>query len=110
MGKVKITILTAGTRGDVQPYVAVGIGLQSKGHQVRIATHRNFKSLLDQYGLGFSPVEGDPRQILMGDVGQSLLSTDKNPIAMMRHTIAAAEPVLHQVFYDYWKAVVARFD
>jgi len=101
---VKITILTAGTRGDVQPYVAVGIGLRSKGYQVRIATHRNFKPLIDQYGLGFSPVEGDPRQILMEDVGQKLLSTEKNPIAMMRHTIAAAEPVLHQVFDDYWKA------
>ncbi|NOZ28310.1 MAG: glycosyltransferase family 1 protein [Chloroflexi bacterium] len=101
---MKIAILTAGTRGDVQPYVAVGVGLQAKGHRVRIATHRNFKSMLDQYGLDFSPVEGDPRQILMGDVGQKLLSTEKNPIAMMRHTVAAAEPVLHQVFDDYWEA------
>jgi len=103
-GTVKITILTAGTRGDVQPYVAVGIGLQSQGHQVRIATHRNFRPLLDQYGLGFFPVEGDPRQILLEDAGQKLLSTDKNLIAVMRHTIAAAEPVLYQVFDDYWKA------
>jgi len=101
---VKITILTAGTRGDVQPYVAIGSDLQSRGHQVRIATHRNFKPLLDQYGLGYFPVEGDPRKILMGDVGQKLLSTDRNPIAMMRHTVAAAEPVLHQVFDDYLKA------
>ena len=101
---MKFTILTAGTRGDVQPYVAVGAYLQSKGHQVRIATHRNFKSMCDQYGLDFSPVEGDPRQILMGDVGQKLLSTEKNPIAMMQRTIAAAEPVLHQVFNDYWNA------
>ncbi len=101
---MNVTILTAGSRGDVQPYVAIGTALQSLGHEVRIATHRTFKPLLDQYGLGYSSIEGDPRKILMGDVGQRLLSTDKNPIAMMRHTIAAAEPVLHQVFDDYWKA------
>lgn len=101
---MKITILTAGTRGDVQPYVAVGFGLQSKGHQVRIATHRSLKSMPEQYGLGFFPVEGDPRQILMEDMGQRLLGSGKNPIAMMRRTIAVAEPVLQQVFDDYWKA------
>jgi len=104
MDEVKITILTAGTRGDVQPYVAIGIGLQYKGHKVTIATHRSFKPLLDKYGLGFFLIEGDPRQILMGETGQKLLNTEKNPIAMMRHTIAAAEPVLHQVFDGYWDA------
>jgi UDP:flavonoid glycosyltransferase YjiC (YdhE family) len=104
IGEVKITILTAGTRGDVQPYVAVGVGLRSKGHEVTIATHQSFNPLLDQYGLGFFPIEGDPREILMGETGQKLLNTEKNPIAMMRHTIAAAEPVLHQVFNDYWNA------
>ncbi len=101
---MKMTLLTAGTLGDVHPYVAIGRGLQSKGHTVRIATHRSFKPLLDEYGLGFFPIEGDPRKILMGETGQKLLNTEKNPIAMMRHTIAAAEPVLHQVFDDYWKA------
>ncbi len=35
---MNITILTIGTRGDVQPYVALGIGLQAAGHTVTIAT------------------------------------------------------------------------
>ncbi len=101
---MKLTILTAGTRGDVQPYVAVGLGLQSIGYQVRIATHRNYQALLDRHGLGFAPVEGDPREILMGDVGQRLLASDKNPVAMMRQTVAAARPVLLHVFNGYWSA------
>ena len=33
-----ITILAIGSRGDVQPYAALGMGLQAAGHQVRIAT------------------------------------------------------------------------
>ena len=35
---MNITILTIGTRGDVQPYVALGMGLQESGHAVTIAT------------------------------------------------------------------------
>jgi UDP:flavonoid glycosyltransferase YjiC (YdhE family) len=31
---MRITVLTLGTRGDVQPYVALGLGLQRAGHQV----------------------------------------------------------------------------
>ncbi|NOX63162.1 MAG: glycosyltransferase family 1 protein [Chloroflexi bacterium] len=101
---MKITILTAGSRGDVQPYIALGIGLRSMGHAVRIATHRDFKPLLDEYGLGFSPVEGNPREILAGDAGQKLLKSRANPMAMLRHTLAVAEPILAQVFNDYWQA------
>ena len=33
---MRITILTAGSRGDVQPYVGLGVGLQRAGHQVCI--------------------------------------------------------------------------
>ena len=39
-----ITILTVGSRGDVQPFIALGVGLKQAGHQVRLATHYNFKS------------------------------------------------------------------
>lgn len=38
-----ITILTVGSRGDVQPYCALGLGLQHAGYWVKVATHDNFK-------------------------------------------------------------------
>ena len=34
---MNITILTHGTRGDVQPFVALALGLQKAGHRVRLA-------------------------------------------------------------------------
>ena len=39
---MKIAILTAGSRGDTQPYIALGVALQAMGHSVRLATHENF--------------------------------------------------------------------
>src|SRR3989304_4329314 len=39
-----ITLLTSGTRGDVQPYLALGLGLQAAGYRVVVATHANFRA------------------------------------------------------------------
>ena len=58
---MNITILTLGSRGDVQPYVALGAGLRAAGHRVTLATHACFESFTREYGLHFSPVAGDPR-------------------------------------------------
>jgi sterol 3beta-glucosyltransferase len=55
----KIVILTIGTLGDVQPYVALGCGLQEQGHTVTIATLAEFETLVTGYGLQFSALRGD---------------------------------------------------
>ena len=36
---MKITLITIGSRGDVQPYVALGVGLKAAGHVVKLATN-----------------------------------------------------------------------
>lgn len=52
-----LVILSAGTRGDVQPYVALGKGLQEAGYRVRLVTHENFAGLVKGHGLSFlSPI------------------------------------------------------
>ena len=53
---MRISILTVGTRGDVQPFVALGAGLQSAGHAVRLCTHPEFEALATGRGLAFAPV------------------------------------------------------
>ena len=40
---MNITILTLGSRGDVQPYVALGKGLLKRGHDVTICTGKTFQ-------------------------------------------------------------------
>jgi hypothetical protein len=41
------TFLTIGSRGDVQPYIALAKGLLAEGHRVRIATHGEFKGWIE---------------------------------------------------------------
>lgn len=49
-----------GTRGDIQPFVAVGIRLRAAGYRVRLATHATFRSVVTNAGLEFYPLGGDP--------------------------------------------------
>ncbi len=65
-----ITIVALGSRGDVQPCVALGAGLRRAGHQVRIASYGVFADLVGRCGLEFAPVEGDPRKAMAEQAGQ----------------------------------------
>ncbi|KAL4326321.1 hypothetical protein GQ457_11G005700 [Hibiscus cannabinus] len=58
---LQIVMLIVGTRGDVQPFVAIGKRLQADGHRVRLATHSNFKDFITSAGLEFFPLGGDPK-------------------------------------------------
>lgn len=58
---LQIVILIVGTRGDVQPFIAIGKRLQEYGHRVRLATHSNFKDFVMTAGLEFYPLGGDPK-------------------------------------------------
>ncbi|XP_057534860.1 sterol 3-beta-glucosyltransferase UGT80A2 isoform X2 [Amaranthus tricolor] len=62
---LQIVMLIVGTRGDVQPFIAIGKKLQDYGHRVRLATHANFKEFVLTSGLEFFPLGGDPK-ILAG--------------------------------------------
>ncbi|KAI1332439.1 glycosyltransferase family 1 protein [Xylariaceae sp. FL0255] len=59
-----ITCLTIGSRGDVQPYIALCKGLMADGHTVRIATHTEFKDWVEGHGIAFAPVAGDPTELM----------------------------------------------
>ncbi|XP_022158103.1 sterol 3-beta-glucosyltransferase UGT80A2-like isoform X4 [Momordica charantia] len=58
---LQIVMLIVGTRGDVQPFVAIGKRLQEYGHRVRLATHANFKDFVLSTGLEFFPLGGDAK-------------------------------------------------
>lgn len=59
-----ITCLTIGSRGDVQPFIALCLGLMKDGHTTRIATHAEFGAWIEGFGIQFAPVEGDPAELM----------------------------------------------
>lgn len=70
-----ITLLTIGSRGDVQPYIALAQRLQSHGHTVRIATHAEFRPWVLSYGVAeFAEVGGDPALLMRLCIEQGTFS------------------------------------
>ena len=61
---LNIVIQVVGSRGDVQPFVALGNELQRHGHRVRLATHAVFEQFVRKAGLEFYSIGGDPTQLM----------------------------------------------
>ncbi|KAJ4197062.1 hypothetical protein NW767_009307 [Fusarium falciforme] len=62
--KLNIVIQVVGSRGDVQPFIALGNELQRHGHRVRLATHDTFANFVRDSGLEFYPIGGDPAELM----------------------------------------------
>lgn len=61
---LRITCLTIGSRGDVQPYIALCKRLLEEGHRPKIATHAEFKGWITKHGIDFATVDGDPAELM----------------------------------------------
>jgi UDP:flavonoid glycosyltransferase YjiC (YdhE family) len=79
-----ITILAVGSRGDVQPFVALARGIREEGHRVRIATHDIHAPLVGEHGLEFASIRGNPKEIMESLAGQAWLDSGRNPISFWR--------------------------
>ena len=56
---MNIFIITLGSRGDVQPYVALGKGLHEVGHTVTVCTCAAFESFITEQGLLYGYMSND---------------------------------------------------
>lgn len=60
-----MVIHVVGSRGDVQPFLALGKVLkETYGHRVRLATHPVFKGFVEENGLEFFSIGGDPSELM----------------------------------------------
>ena len=71
---MKILLAPYGTRGDVQPLVALGIALRNRGHHVEVNAPDNFKTWIESLGLPFHPAGIDVESVLreIGDDSRSV--------------------------------------
>jgi sterol 3beta-glucosyltransferase len=79
----RITLVSVGSRGDVQPYVALGLALQARGHAVTIATEARLEPLVREFGLAFAPLVGDSAGVLFEPKAQKALH-DGSFLTLMR--------------------------
>ena len=102
-----ITLLASGTRGDVQPYLALGLGLRDAGFKVRIATHANFTPLVAGTGLTFARLDDNPSDLFARPGGESALRLDGNLARNFQATLKFwrdARPLFERLLLSGWRA------
>lgn len=102
---MKITIFAAGSRGDIQPCIALSSGLQAAGYDVRLAAPEDFAGFIQQHAVGLYPLRGDVQQIMASDTGRKFMETGgANPLKSIRAVRKMIAPVVMQMAEDAYAA------
>ncbi|SCZ92669.1 BZ3500_MvSof-1268-A1-R1_Chr5-2g08087 [Microbotryum saponariae] len=96
---LKFTCMTIGSRGDVQPYIALCKGLKAEGHKVKIATHGEFKEWVEGHGIEHEEIGGDPAELM-----QLMIAHDFFTIAFMKEAVGKFRGWLDDLLETAWKA------
>jgi vancomycin aglycone glucosyltransferase len=70
---MRILLSSIGSRGDVQPLLALALELQALGHTPRLCVAPNFKDWIESYGLECVPIGPDLKQLTGGTVTGKLV-------------------------------------
>lgn len=91
---MKVNILAAGSRGDVQPMVALGVGLVRAGHEVTICAGDDFEDFVTSRGVGFAPSGARIDDLIASPLGVAWLGhSSTNPfreLAALRRFVRAS--------------------
>lgn len=102
-----IVFLCSGTRGDVQPHIALGARLRQAGAQVRIATHSAFRDAVEAGELSFFPLSDNPNDLLVSPAYHGALTPGAGLWRSLRATLRfwrAAKPAFERMWRDAWLA------
>ncbi|KAJ4469003.1 hypothetical protein C8R41DRAFT_634859 [Lentinula lateritia] len=91
--------LTIGSRGDVQPYIALGVGLKKEHHRVTIVTHEEYREWIEGFGLEFKQAGGDPGALMKLSVENKMFSPE-----FFKESLANFRPWLDQLLVDAWES------
>ncbi len=93
---MNITILTYGSRGDVQPFLPLSLGLMSHGHKVILAAPARFSSFVKEHGVTFFPLAGDSEELSrhLNDAGYNFFKLLKEKIHRLTSGLRSCVPGL----------------
>ncbi|WP_344588510.1 glycosyltransferase [Actinomadura vinacea] len=81
---MRIVLVTNGSRGDTEPYAALGAGLRGRGHDVRLVASKTYAGLADDARIDFLPLDVDIPEQFGGTEGRRWLGAGGGTIASVR--------------------------
>lgn len=78
-----ITLMTVGSRGDVQPFVALALELLRRGYGVRLAAPAEARPLVEELGVPFFPLEAHYTGLAQSERGQAAIAGHWREVASL---------------------------
>ena len=103
-----ILILTLGSRGDVQPYVALGQGLQAAGHDVTLCTSVRFEPFIRKHGLDYAYMNDGFMELMDTDLSREAMEQMTGILDFLRYGVrlwSKTTGLQREVVRDGWNAV-----
>ncbi|NDJ60490.1 MAG: glycosyltransferase family 1 protein [Chloroflexi bacterium] len=104
---MKVLIITLGSRGDVQPYVALGKGLIAAGHEPLLATAATFRDFVTEHGVPYAYVNEVIGKFISGDAAREAVARAQGIIGWIqvaREANAQLRPLQRQMLSELWAA------
>jgi sterol 3beta-glucosyltransferase len=99
-----VTVIAIGTRGDVQPYLALSQGLIQAGYAVRLATHTAFETLVRTYAIPFFPLDEDVQEFFQPERVRKVLDAGENGLLYAYRLARYTDPLVHSYLQRCWEA------
>jgi len=91
----RILLTTTGSLGDLHPFIAIGLELQSRGHVVTLATNNFFRAKVEQTGLRFAPM-GPHMGMEASDAMSRVLDLKTGPEYLVRRILYPSVPAAYR--------------
>jgi UDP:flavonoid glycosyltransferase YjiC (YdhE family) len=101
---MRVAIQTLGTRGDVQPYVALALELIGRGHAVQIAAPVQLAGMVEERGVSFAPLPGEYLALLETPEGKAALAGSRGFSAGLK-LLKHIRPLMRRLLDAEWAAV-----
>lgn len=100
---MKVCIFTLGTRGDVQPYVALGKELIRAGHEAVICTGGSFREFVESHGVSFAEASLDLMALARTPEGKAVMEHPVRNFAMgVKLSKEVMQPAYRKTLNDFY--------
>ncbi|MCU0756971.1 MAG: glycosyltransferase [Xanthomonadales bacterium] len=104
---MRILLATIGTRGDVEPHLALALRVRAAGHEVAIATAPRFAPMLAAHGVPLLPLDEGLLELLDSAAGRALFADLDSVLGMLKtvpKVLRQVGPIHHRLVADAWAA------
>lgn len=95
---MKSVIIALGSRGDVEPYVALAARMSQAGYDVVVATHASMQGVANSHGVTARSVGGDPQEIVRQGDGLAWINSGSNIFQLSRGLYRVADKIFDEAF------------